>query len=151
MGGRRSGPRRKACSVGVSGVCEKSLIIRQDSTFHSKTRHDFFEGDWPTAACAHSFQAFLGKIDVFQIVQILQDGFACVVGLRAAGALGQAVEALFDLVWKANGELIYKYSRSEESQALIYGGIRELGQEFSFHARGIGDTRGHTCVQDIVI
>jgi hypothetical protein len=61
VGGRRSGPRRKACSVRVSGVCE-NVNYQTGLNFSFQTRHDFFEGDWPTAACTYSFQAFLGKV-----------------------------------------------------------------------------------------
>jgi hypothetical protein len=57
--------------------------------------------------CAKDAQGWgtrlLGEVDVFQIVQMVEDGLAGVVSLGASGALGEAVEAFFDGFGKADG------------------------------------------------
>ena len=44
-----------------------------------------------------------GQIHCFQVGQAFNNGLAGVVGFSAAGALGKAVEALFDVFGKADG------------------------------------------------
>src|SRR4029077_15436333 len=75
-----------------------------NSNFPALAPYYFFEGDRLGAPRANGRQALLGEVDVFQIVQMLEDGFAGVVSFGASGALGEAVEAFFDGFGKADSE-----------------------------------------------
>jgi len=66
--------------------------------------HHFFEWDCTSAPGAEVGEPFFRDINVLKVFQVLQDGFAGVVSLGAAGALGEAREALFDFFGKADGE-----------------------------------------------
>ena len=48
-------------------------------------------------------RCLLCEVDVFEIIQMSEDGFAGVISLGASGSLGEAVEAFFDGFGKANG------------------------------------------------
>ena len=65
--------------------------------------HYFFEGDRLCAPGANVRQALFGEVDVFKVVEVLEDCFARVIGFGASGALGEAVEAFFDGCRKADG------------------------------------------------
>jgi hypothetical protein len=51
--------------------------------------HNVFERNGVYPARFNRFHPLLGQINVFQIVQVLQDGLAGVVGFAAAGLLSQ--------------------------------------------------------------
>ena len=63
----------------------------------------FFERNSPAASREYCVQCLLCEVDVFQIIQMSEDGFAGVGSLGASGSLGEAVEAFFDGFGKANG------------------------------------------------
>jgi hypothetical protein len=52
---------------------------------------------------ANARQGALGQVEVFEVVEMLEDGFADVESLGAAGAAGEFFEAFFDGFWEANG------------------------------------------------
>jgi len=64
--------------------------------------HNVFERNGVYPARFNRFHPLLGQINVFQIVQMLQDGLAGVVGFAAAGLLSQPGQALFDFFGKAD-------------------------------------------------
>src|SRR5579863_4889813 len=66
--------------------------------------HHFFERNRLTTARLYGFQAFLGQINVFQIVEVLQDSFAGIISFRPPGFLGKPREAFFDTFRKPNGK-----------------------------------------------
>jgi len=90
--------------IGLSSFSSCLSAVRAISTFHAIAPHYFFKRNRLAASRAHFFQCLLSEVDVFEIVQVLEDCFAGVVGFGAAGALGKAVKALFDFVGKTNGE-----------------------------------------------
>src|SRR5271157_2261764 len=94
---------RIRCSTGLSSFFNSLSAARSNSIFQAIAPHYFFEWDGLAASRAHVRQALFGEVDIFQIVEMLEDGFAGVVCLGASGALGEAVEALFDLFGKADG------------------------------------------------
>src|SRR5271170_7362957 len=70
-------------------------------------------------AVADVSQLLFGKIDVFQIFQMLQDGLSCVKSFGAACPLGQPFESLFDGFRKPDCQhgitSLYKYSRAVDA------------------------------------
>jgi hypothetical protein len=42
----------------------------------------------------------LGEIDVFEIVEMFQDGFASIIALASSRKLGKLVKSGFDFGWK---------------------------------------------------
>ena len=55
-------------------------------------------------AAADAFQRAFGQIQVFEVLQVFEDGFAGVVGLGAPGAPGELLQAFFDGLRKSNGQ-----------------------------------------------
>jgi len=94
--------------MGVSSLSSSLWAAGSNSIVHfgveAIAAHYFFEWDSTNVPGANLCEALLGEVDVFQFFEMLKDGFAGVVGLGAAGALGETVEALFNFVGKANGE-----------------------------------------------
>src|SRR5580658_147883 len=74
-----------------------------NSILQAMLAHNFLERNGLHPARFNRFHSLLGQINVFQIVKMLKDGLAGVVSLGAAGFLGEASEALFDLLGKADG------------------------------------------------
>jgi hypothetical protein len=52
------------------------------------------------AAGAEIGKALLGEIDVFEIVEMLQDGFAGIIALASPRELGKLIKTVFDFGWK---------------------------------------------------
>ena len=65
---------------------------------HSSQRH----GLAPTGAKIGKPR--LGEVNVFEIVEVLQDSFASMIALASPGEPGELIEAAFDVGWKAQGE-----------------------------------------------
>ncbi len=63
-----------------------------------------FEWNGLLLPAADTFEGAFGSVEVFEIVQVLEDGLADIEGLRAAGAPGQFFEAFFDGWWKPDGQ-----------------------------------------------
>lgn len=66
--------------------------------------HDSLKRNGAFVATANALEGLFREIQIFEVVQMFEDGFARVVGLGAARAAGQAVQTLFDGVWKPNRE-----------------------------------------------
>jgi hypothetical protein len=68
-----------------------------------------------------SLETLGGEIDVFQIVQVLENRLAGVEGFGAAGSFGEEGEAVFDFGIEADGEhgrrlaVLYVYSKGEDA------------------------------------
>ena len=63
-----------------------------------------FEWNGLLLPAADTFEGAFGSVEVFEIVQVLEDGLADIEGLRAASAPGQFFEAFFDGWWKPDGQ-----------------------------------------------
>ena len=70
--------------------------------FEAIAAHYFFKWDSTNAPGSNLCETLLGEVDVFQFFEMLKDCFTGVVSLGAAGALGEAVETLFNFVGKTN-------------------------------------------------
>jgi hypothetical protein len=66
--------------------------------------HDFLKRDRLYPAGLNLFHSLLGQINIFQVLKILKDGLTSIVFLGAAGAFGEAGEALLDFFRKSDGE-----------------------------------------------
>src|ERR1035438_2455159 len=73
--------------------------------------HHFFDGNGLSAASTNPLQSPLGQVHCFQVGQAFNNRLAGIVSFRATGALGKAVEALFDVCRKADG--VYVFSHDE--------------------------------------
>src|SRR5215472_17963420 len=95
-------------ATGVSSLSSSLWARGSNSIVHfgpeSIGAHYFFEGNGPNAASVNLCQTLFGKVNIFQIVEVLKDGLPCVVGFGSARALGEAVQALFDFVGKADSQ-----------------------------------------------
>jgi len=65
--------------------------------------HHFFQGNGANAPSPDFRETLFGDVDILEILKVLEDSFAGVIGLGAAGAFSQAVEAFFDAFRKADG------------------------------------------------
>src|SRR5580658_512775 len=74
-----------------------------NSMVQAMLAHNFFERNGVYPARFNRFHSLLGQINVFQIIKMLQNGLTGVVSLGAPGFLGEASEAFFDLLGKADG------------------------------------------------
>src|SRR6266496_2466391 len=83
-------------STGLSSFSSSFRAAGSNSIFQAIAPHYFVEGDRLGAPRADGRQTLLGEVDVFQILQMLENRFASVVGLGAPRALGETVEAFFD-------------------------------------------------------
>lgn len=92
--------------------CGSSLLScrsasTDNSTFHVMTFHDVFKWDGGLFVVADAVQGTFGQIDVLEILQVLQDGFANIVGLGAASTPSQLFKPPFNRLWKSNGQHSY--------------------------------------------
>jgi hypothetical protein len=90
-------------STVLSSFSSSFMAAGSNSIFHAMAPHYFFKRDRFGAPRPDFRQALLGEIDVFEIFEMLENGFPGVIGLGASGALGQALEAFFDGCGKAYG------------------------------------------------
>src|ERR1700690_2499686 len=67
--------------------------VGEISTFHAIAPHYFFKRDGLAPPRANIFQCLLRQVDVFQIIQILEDSFTRIIGFSPARPLGEGVEA----------------------------------------------------------
>jgi site-specific recombinase XerC len=87
--------------------CASSLLSSRSADSDSSTLwammlHYVFQRDGVLFALADAFESALRQIQVFQVLQVFEDGFTDVVGFGAPGAPGQLLQALFDGPWKSN-------------------------------------------------
>src|SRR5208283_1097038 len=71
------------------------------------TFHRFYERDGAFFAAADAFQRAFGQIPIFDLFQVVEDGFPDVEGLGAPRAPGELLEALLDGLWQSNRQ--HKY------------------------------------------
>lgn len=80
----------------------------------AKVALNFFETIGPAAAVADGDQLFFGRLEVFKVLKVAENGFTRIVSLGAAGTLRNAIKSLFDIGRESNGKhrepLLYKYS-----------------------------------------
>jgi hypothetical protein len=69
------------------------------STFHTMALKDVFKRDGTLLSVTNAPKASFRKIHIFQILEMLQYGFADVEALRASGAPGQFLETRFHGLW----------------------------------------------------
>jgi|HubBroStandDraft_5_1064220.scaffolds.fasta_scaffold44397_4 hypothetical protein len=93
-------------AIELSSPLSSFCAAGSNSIFHFGLKaiapHYFFEGDGANPAGTNLCKTLLGEIDVFEVFEVLKDGFAGVVSLGAAGALGEPIKALFDFVGQAD-------------------------------------------------
>src|SRR5260370_11523559 len=65
--------------------------------------HYFFEWDGTNPPGTNLCETLLGEVDIFEIIQVLKNGFASIVCFGAASAFGEAPEAFLDVVGEADG------------------------------------------------
>jgi hypothetical protein len=84
------------------------------SIFHAIPFHDFLKRNSFAAAFFEGTQALFSDLQILEVFEVFEDGFAGVKGLGSSGALREAVQALFDVGRKVNREHgkspLYKYS-----------------------------------------
>ena len=68
------------------------------------TFDDILQGYGAVFTATDAFQRGFGEIQVFEIFQVLQDGFPNIEGLGTPGAPGELFQAFFDGERKANGK-----------------------------------------------
>jgi hypothetical protein len=64
----------------------------------------FFERDSPLFPVLNALQCAFSEINVFQVLEVLQDGFAHIETLGAPGAPGQPRKSFFDRGREPNGK-----------------------------------------------
>jgi hypothetical protein len=94
-------------AMSLSRLSSSFCAAGSNSIFHfgleAIAAHHFFEWDGTNPAGTNLCETLLGEVDIFELLEVLKDGFASVVCFGAAGALGEASEAFFDVVGKADG------------------------------------------------
>src|ERR1700690_154410 len=80
------------------------LASAENSIFHAMSPYNVFERDSSVFAAANAVERTLGKIDVLQILEVLEDRLTGIKGLGAAGALSELFEPLFDGLGKTYGQ-----------------------------------------------
>ncbi len=91
-------------------LCWGSSLLSSRSTwteisiFQAMPLQGIFEGNGLLFSGADTFEGAFGSVEVFEIVEVLQDRLADIEGLGAAGAPGQFFEAFFDRLWKPYGQ-----------------------------------------------
>src|SRR6267142_5450317 len=81
--------------------CGSSLLsslsaVGDSSTFQAMTFQYVFERNGALLAAANALQRLFGKIDILQIIEMLEDGLTDIIGLGAPGAAGQLFKAFFN-------------------------------------------------------
>jgi hypothetical protein len=66
--------------------------------------YDVFERNRGSFAAADPTEGAFGEVEVFEFVEVLEEGFPDIKGLGAPGAPGKFLEALFDRFGKADGQ-----------------------------------------------
>src|SRR6266568_1511292 len=88
----------------ASSLPSSRAASADSSTFHAITFQNVFQGNGELFAVADAFESAFGKGHILEVVEMLQDGFANVVGLGAAGTPREFFKAFFDGLRKANGQ-----------------------------------------------
>src|ERR1700674_2249472 len=89
--------------------CASSLLSSRSATgetsiFHAMTLHDFLKWNGVVLTLSNAFQGTLGEIQVFEILQVLQDSLAGVEALGAAGAAGKLLKTFLDGLRESDGQ-----------------------------------------------
>src|ERR1700687_3999366 len=87
----------------ATGFSSSFSAARSNSIFPAIEPPQFLDWHGPAASRAHCLQPFFRQVDVFELIYMLEDGFAGVVRFGAPGPLGEVVEAFFDSFGKADG------------------------------------------------
>src|SRR5208282_1984993 len=87
--------------------CASSLLSARStsadsSTLQAMTFHYVLQGDGPLLAGTDALQHTFGKVHVLEILEVLKQGFANIVGLRSSGTPRQPLQAFFNGLWKSN-------------------------------------------------
>jgi len=72
----------------------------------------FFQCNGLFLTLLNTIKGFLGEIEIFEIIEVLEDGFADVEGLSAPGAAGEFFNAFFDRWGRRMASMatsLYKY------------------------------------------
>ena len=77
--------------------------VADNSTRQGMLFQKVFEWDGLFLALLNAVEGFLGEIEILEIVEVFEDGFADVEGLGAAGAAGELFEPFFDGLGKPDG------------------------------------------------
>src|SRR6185295_8764081 len=91
-------------------ACCASILLKSrsadsdSSTRHATTLQDVFQRDGLLFVASDAVENALGQVEVFQILQMFEDGFASVESLSPPRAPGELFKALFDGWWKADGQ-----------------------------------------------
>src|ERR1039458_5608695 len=85
--------RRIRCATGESSLSISRWASMWSSTFHAIPFHHFLQRHGFGATFADSAQAFFSDLQIFEIVEVSEDGLAGVVRFGASGAFCQAVQA----------------------------------------------------------
>src|SRR5262249_9539003 len=93
---------RMRLRCGASSLLSSPSAASDSSTAEAMTFHCVFERDGVFFTTADAFESAFGQIQVFQVLQMFEDGFADVISFGAAGAPGQFLQAFFDGLRKAN-------------------------------------------------
>ena len=64
------------------------------------TLHNFLKWNGLVFAAAYAFESALGEIQVFQLIQMLEDGLARVKALGAPRSAGEFLKPFFDRLGK---------------------------------------------------
>jgi hypothetical protein len=68
-----------------------------------------------------AFISLLGEVEILEVIQVFEDGFAGVEGLGPAGLPGKPVQTLFDLRGKRNCKHVPNPPRWPIAQLYEYG------------------------------
>jgi hypothetical protein len=89
--------------------CASSLVSAPSAsadslTFHAMTLYCVFQWHGRFFVIADGFKGPFGQVPVLEILQVLQDSFADIVGFGATGTPGQRFQAFFNGLRKSNGQ-----------------------------------------------
>src|SRR5713226_9912155 len=76
----------------------------ESSIFQAMPLQSIFQWNGLLFPAADAIQGALGHVQILEVVEVLNNGFAGVEGLGTAGAAGKFFEAFFDRFWEANGK-----------------------------------------------
>src|ERR1700730_17405641 len=92
---------RLACCA--SSLLNSRSAARENSIFQAMALHDVFKGNGVVLTIANTFQRTLGKINIFEVLQVLQDSLAGIEAFCASSAASKLLKAFFDGLRKSDG------------------------------------------------
>jgi hypothetical protein len=103
------------CAICLSSFAKAFSASGENSIRQTIPLHQFVQRNRLGFAGAHRFQLAFGEIEIFEVVEIFENGGARVKTFAPACALGERLQAFLDFRGKAEGEqgeprLLYKYS-----------------------------------------